>query len=56
LDAHRIDPTSDDPSLVALAMGKVLIGGITHAYNHSLVLVLEENAYKIKSDTFRLID
>jgi hypothetical protein len=43
-------------SLVALAMGKVSIGGLTHAYNQSLVLILEEGTYKIKSDTYRLID
>jgi len=56
LDAHRIDPTSDDMSLVALIMGTVTIGGICHAYNQSLVLVLESGTYKIKSDNYRVID
>ena len=56
LDAHRIDPTSDDMSIVVLAMGKVTIGGLTHAYNHSMVLILEEGTYKVKSDTYRLMD
>uniref|UniRef100_A0A915NBT5 NTF2-related export protein n=2 Tax=Meloidogyne incognita group TaxID=654580 RepID=A0A915NBT5_MELJA len=56
LDAHRIDPTSDDMSIVVLSMGKVTIGGLTHAYNQSLVLILEEGTYKVKSDTYRLMD
>ncbi|KAL3121055.1 hypothetical protein niasHT_004731 [Heterodera trifolii] len=56
LDAHRIDPTSDDMSLVVLAMGTVIIGGLSHAYNQSLLLVLEGSTYKIKSDNYRVID
>uniref|UniRef100_A0A183CQW8 NTF2-related export protein n=1 Tax=Globodera pallida TaxID=36090 RepID=A0A183CQW8_GLOPA len=56
LDAHRIDPTSDDTSLVVLAMGTVTIGGVSHAYNHSLLLIHEGGTYKIKSDNYRLID
>jgi len=56
LDAHRIDPTTDDMSLAVLAMGKVTIGGLTHAYNQSMVLVLDGGTYKIKADTYRLMD
>uniref|UniRef100_A0A914ZSK1 NTF2-related export protein n=2 Tax=Parascaris TaxID=6254 RepID=A0A914ZSK1_PARUN len=42
--------------LIVLSVGTVVIGGMTHAFSQTFVLVTDDGKYKILSDRFRFID
>uniref|UniRef100_A0A0N5ADA2 NTF2-related export protein n=1 Tax=Syphacia muris TaxID=451379 RepID=A0A0N5ADA2_9BILA len=57
LDCHYMDYEEVEPyPLVVLLAGNVSLGGVDHAYTQTIILVHEDEKYKIKSDRFRFID
>ncbi|KAM3720286.1 NTF2-related export protein [Dirofilaria immitis] len=56
LDCQYIDSSDQARPLVVLAVGKVVLGQMTHAFTQTLVLTLEDEKYKILSDRFRFVD
>ncbi|VDN02437.1 unnamed protein product [Thelazia callipaeda] len=56
LDCQYIDSSDPVRPIVVLAVGKVVLGQITHAFTQTLVLMLDDEKYKILSDRFRFVD
>ncbi|MFH4982901.1 hypothetical protein AB6A40_009610 [Gnathostoma spinigerum] len=56
MDAHAINGPNAQQCIVVLSVGNVNIGGTTHAFSQTLILVIDDEKYKIKSDRFRFID
>ncbi|VDK18400.1 unnamed protein product [Anisakis simplex] len=42
--------------IIVLSVGTVVIGGLSHAFSQTFVLVIDDGKYKILSDRIRYID
>ncbi|KAH7726958.1 NTF2-related export protein [Aphelenchoides avenae] len=56
VDAHPLSISGDEKAIVSQVVGTVAVGGVTHAYTQTLILLNEDGNYRVKSDRIRFID